>query len=526
MSTSRNARKLYLTDGRSIECLEYYAGDIEVVGRNGNYLKFILRDQDNRIALEFRHELDMSSYDIVSMTELPNNLFAIKINKYPLLYLVSPKHHILIFNAQKGNLVTEISDVAEVQGMATAGNSIYVGSREAIYKVDLKSGRLTSMIAVSDTIKTMDSLANGHVVLGQDDRNFFGNKETEFLRVCNLEKETLKNIPFDGSNLFTVMALPGGQHFAALCDAKAVEDKEDKTVRQIRLYNTNDNSHSLLALPKSSCAQSEAGKIHRLPNGNLAVAYHESSSTNVTDFVIYPPASTNPVEHLDSVNMPFPDDSSPIAYLEHLDWTRLIALHNTLQSHETLPAPLIKLIVGYASFAHTPAQARAGITNPSEWVKEESRLTFASDKEQKHPVDPSKKRLLAFKKIYQALYDGETTVWKGANFLADKKQFSDDQLIEAMNHKMDNNPRGRTARAWQLALKYYENNLAQNETLFTEIYKQSFSNSGLFKRSTVTGITFFSGASFNKNVKLISKEKIAQHENDNTRTSKIYRALK
>lgn len=99
-----------------------------------------------------------------------------------------------------------------------------------------------------------------------------------------------------------------------------------------------------------------------------------------------------------------------------------------------------------------------------------------------HSVLDSQK-IAAFRKIYEALYEGQTSFFKTRGFYKDPSMSLSLELIEdyACQH-----PSSRTATAWALAQKHYRNATATNAELFKAIHRYAHANSssfGFFKRS-------------------------------------------
>lgn len=114
----------------------------------------------------------------------------------------------------------------------------------------------------------------------------------------------------------------------------------------------------------------------------------------------------------------------------------------------------------------------------------------------------------AVEKIYNALYDGQTSFFKGS-----KKKLNYDELVSYSNTNKDS----RTAKAWELARQHYPNISADNQELFKSIHQYSYAHSSnffsLFKQSK----NFSSGYDH-------INEKISQAADD-SRTGKIRNAL-
>ncbi len=156
-----------------------------------------------------------------------------------------------------------------------------------------------------------------------------------------------------------------------------------------------------------------------------------------------------------------------------------------------------------------------------------------SDKEAFRSVKPyfgfdTNPTIIAFKKIYQALWEGQSGFLK-TNYLNGKEQKTDQELENDIKVYIKTNPNSRTAKAWKLANNYSGNCHYKNNALFKEIYQWSF-NQKLFSRSQLFGAwhhTLFKksavAASFSKNEDI--QTKIEYHKNRNSRTAKICNIL-
>lgn len=133
----------------------------------------------------------------------------------------------------------------------------------------------------------------------------------------------------------------------------------------------------------------------------------------------------------------------------------------------------------------------------------------------------------AFKKIYTALRDGQSG-WVKTNFLNNLRLLSPDaQLAEIQKHAAEKQD-SRTAKAWELAKTHYADCNNRNLELFASIYDWSFSKSGLFKQSRVTGITLFKHSEAIKFSLGPMSEQQLNHftlNNADSRTAKILRVL-
>ena len=144
----------------------------------------------------------------------------------------------------------------------------------------------------------------------------------------------------------------------------------------------------------------------------------------------------------------------------------------------------------------------------------------------KHTLDTVGDQLLAnaFKKIYKALRDGQSGFFK-TNFLAGKENLPADQFLFKVADYVKKNPNSRSAKALKLVQKYSPICPTNNAKLITEIYKESFQASGIFKKSAITGTTFFRSNVFNKKVEQLTYKQFLEAK-ANTRTGLIMRALR
>jgi len=139
----------------------------------------------------------------------------------------------------------------------------------------------------------------------------------------------------------------------------------------------------------------------------------------------------------------------------------------------------------------------------------------------------------AFKKIYNALYDGQSSWFKSTNFV--KQHFEvehNNSGNDAENQQntirayIQQNPNSRTAYAWRLACDHFDNlNPNENRRLFNKIYQYAFANTGwFFKQSKSLGATLF--ATSTVKAKLNENMPIPGSLDDNTRAGKIFNALR
>lgn len=131
-----------------------------------------------------------------------------------------------------------------------------------------------------------------------------------------------------------------------------------------------------------------------------------------------------------------------------------------------------------------------------------------------------------FKKIYKALREGQSG-WFKTDFWADKQNYTNDQFLETLKKHIKENPKSRTASAWLLTTKLV--NEPDPTKVFSEVYKEAFERSGIFKRSLLTSQTFFSANSLNHwlTSNQLTNDLIQKNqENGNSRTAKILYALR
>lgn len=131
----------------------------------------------------------------------------------------------------------------------------------------------------------------------------------------------------------------------------------------------------------------------------------------------------------------------------------------------------------------------------------------------------------AFKKIYMGLRNGQCN-WFKTNFLSETNTLNDQELLLRIQTHAKSNPTSRTAKAWELTQQHHDNCTPDNLALFLDMYKYAFSETGFFKKSAITGTTFFKSSSFNNQV-----NHFTQHEFDyakahpGSRGDKILQAL-
>jgi len=142
-----------------------------------------------------------------------------------------------------------------------------------------------------------------------------------------------------------------------------------------------------------------------------------------------------------------------------------------------------------------------------------------------------KEKVMAFKKIYTALREGQSIWgWLKSNYLSTiypEEEHRPESLCRRIHGYASQHPNSRTAKAWELMQKYFPNSTADNPELLKEIYEWSFSQSGWFKKSKATnGGTFFSAASLTRDFKSGDVKLTGQKVPDNSRLGKIRNALK
>jgi hypothetical protein len=116
--------------------------------------------------------------------------------------------------------------------------------------------------------------------------------------------------------------------------------------------------------------------------------------------------------------------------------------------------------------------------------------------------------LRAFRKIYEALYEGQTSFFK-----TPKKQLSYDQIASYVKE----NPDSRTATAWKLAQLHHADTSTSNQDLFKSIHQYTFDRSSCFSFFKQTK-NFSAGYDANM-------LDIIDQASDDSRTGKIRNAL-
>lgn len=132
----------------------------------------------------------------------------------------------------------------------------------------------------------------------------------------------------------------------------------------------------------------------------------------------------------------------------------------------------------------------------------------------------------AFKKIYAALLIGQSNCFLKTNFLETLLDSGSDYFREAICQRYRQHPNGRTAKAWDLALKYAQTNFVHNLELFKEIYLYAFKQSGPLACSKITGITFFRSTALTHHSDRITEETMRAQEHLETRSGKILHHLR
>lgn len=134
----------------------------------------------------------------------------------------------------------------------------------------------------------------------------------------------------------------------------------------------------------------------------------------------------------------------------------------------------------------------------------------------------------AFRKIYKALYDGQSSFFKSNANWDKKTHLKSSDFINEVKQYANTHKESRTAKAWELAQQHCQANAVYpgNVDLFREVYKWSFQKSGPFKKSNILRRPFYSSVSLNSQVPQLTVEDIhAAKNNESSRTAKIYRAL-
>jgi len=139
--------------------------------------------------------------------------------------------------------------------------------------------------------------------------------------------------------------------------------------------------------------------------------------------------------------------------------------------------------------------------------------------------------LTAFMKIYKAMRDGESSWFRKTNYLdsinPNDAKDNPDKVLNTIIQYAAANPKSRTATALQLAQVHLADPSPNNGELFQAIYRWSFDHSGWIKKSNLTGESIFTTSSLDKKFRESTRMGISPpKENDNTRSAKIYRALK
>lgn len=128
-----------------------------------------------------------------------------------------------------------------------------------------------------------------------------------------------------------------------------------------------------------------------------------------------------------------------------------------------------------------------------------------------------------FKKIYRALYNGETNhPSKECDFLEGKENYSNERLYRAIS----NNNTDRTKKALELTAKYYDCGSLINDNLFNETYDYAFEHSGSIKMSRLAGVSIFRAATLKNYLPVNTNYVNYAEENPDSRTAKIIKALR
>ncbi|KTC68042.1 Ankyrin repeats (3 copies) [Legionella birminghamensis] len=114
----------------------------------------------------------------------------------------------------------------------------------------------------------------------------------------------------------------------------------------------------------------------------------------------------------------------------------------------------------------------------------------------------------AFKKIYQALYAGQSSFFKSRNFIEQQEITK-----EVIQKHIDAKPESRSAKAVSLARRYMGN--MESMELVREIHKYAYDNSGFFKCSPNS-----------KNLYSEDAQRAYEEADENSRTGQIRTALK
>ena len=124
----------------------------------------------------------------------------------------------------------------------------------------------------------------------------------------------------------------------------------------------------------------------------------------------------------------------------------------------------------------------------------------------------------AFIKIYQALRDGQSGIFK-TNTWSKKTSLSDLNFIQEITNYASRYPNSRTAKAWTLTQQHNYKAFKSNTILVNDIYQWSFARSGFFKQSKVTGDTFYRSTSYNRRYPTgMNKYQILCEKNDTGET--------
>jgi hypothetical protein len=145
--------------------------------------------------------------------------------------------------------------------------------------------------------------------------------------------------------------------------------------------------------------------------------------------------------------------------------------------------------------------------------------------------DIQKLFLKTFRKIYMALFAGQTSFFKQSNIFEKYTALSPEWAIEIIYIHAAQNPNSRTAKALSL-MKTHDSYNSSNTALLNDIYIYSYANSGLFKRSMnnhtyrMSGFVYSTSAvTENVLTELSTKFERASFRYPNSRRAKIYKEL-
>lgn len=160
---------------------------------------------------------------------------------------------------------------------------------------------------------------------------------------------------------------------------------------------------------------------------------------------------------------------------------------------------------------------------------------FSRDFAKRQKEDNLSDKIAAFKRIYHAIRQGQTSLIN-SDFMADKKNISDEALEKLIAKQIKKFPKGRVAKAWNLAKdktnQAYCNHSPQYypEELFKEMYQIAFEHSGRCKKSNLLGVSIFNAKKLKQQLDKMNHdelyEKVNKHKqaNKNSRTAKLLTA--